>query len=146
MSDFNLLWAIWICCGWFEFAVGDLNLLWAIWICCGRFVICCERFEFAVRDLQFAVSIWFWFYSCGPPLVIVIDIKVNVVFQVAFGSTHREFVTLVHPKWQRRLKHAPRFRPDSDKRTNFPKLYIGSTRNSWCYAVSPIADRSNDRF
>ena len=99
--------------------------------------------------------------------VIVIVIKVNVMSQVAFGSTLRDFINrcikiynkeikvengvesakivtnvqtfrdcalhqwnLVHLKWQRRLKHEPRFGADSDKRMNFPKLYIGSTRNS----------------
>lgn len=98
--------------------------------------------------------------------VIVIVIKVNVMSQVAFGSTLRDFINrcikiynkeikvengvesakivtnvqtfrdcalyqwnLVHLKWQRRLKHEPRFGPDSEKRMNFPKLYIESTRN-----------------
>ena len=46
VSDFNLLWTIWICCEWFE-------------ICCEWFVIRCERFEFSVSDLtrfEFDVS------------------------------------------------------------------------------------------
>ena len=71
MSDFNLLWTIWICCERFEFDVSDLNLMWAIFNLLWAIWICCERFEFDVSDLNLMWAIFNLLWAFGFDVTVV---------------------------------------------------------------------------